>query len=49
MRINGLWKLNQCGVKADHRTIDNLFILNTIYEKYVNMENKTVNTAFVDF
>ena len=49
MRINGLWKFNQCGFKADHRTEDNLFILNTIYEKYVNMENKTVYTAFVDF
>ena len=49
MRINGLWKFNRCGFKADHRTEDNLFILNTIYEKYVNMENKTVCTAFVDF
>ena len=49
MRINGLRKFNQCGYKADHRAEDNLFILNTIYEKYVNMENKTVYTAFVDF
>ena len=49
MRVNGLWKFNQCGFKADHWTEDNLFILNTIYEKYINMENKTVYTAFVDF
>ena len=46
IRVNGLWKFNQCGFKADHRTEDNLFILNTIYEKYINKEN---NTAFVDF
>ena len=49
MRVNGLWKFDQCGFKADHRTEDNLFILYTIYEKYINMENKTVYTAFVDF
>ena len=49
MRVNGLWKFNQCGFKADHRTQDSLFILNTIYEKYINMENKTVYTTFVDF
>ena len=49
MRVNGLWKINQCGYKADHRTEDNLFISNTIYEKYINMENKTVHTASVDF
>ena len=30
MRINGLWIFNQCGFKADHRTEDNLFILNTL-------------------
>ena len=40
MRVNGLWKFNQRGFKADHRIEDNLFILNTIYDKYINMENK---------
>ena len=49
MRVKGLWKFNQCGFKADHRTEDNLLILNTIYEKYINMENKTVYTDLVDF
>ena len=49
MRVNGLCKFNQCGFKADHRTEDTLFILNTINEKYINMENKTVYTPFVDF
>ena len=49
MRENGLWKFNQCGFKADHRTEDNLFILNTIYEKYINTGNETLYTAFVDF
>ena len=49
MRENGLWKFNQCGFKADHRTEDNLFILNTIYEKYINTGNEMLYTAFVDF
>ena len=49
MQVIGLWKFNQCVLKADHRTDDNLFMFNTIYEKYINMENKTVYTAFVDF
>ena len=40
MRVNGLWKFNQGGFKADHRTEDDHFILNIIYEKYINMENK---------
>ena len=49
MQVNGLWKFDQCGFKADHRTQNKLFIWYTIYEKYINMENKTVYTAFVDF
>jgi len=49
MRVNDLWKLNQCGFKADHRTEDNVFVLNTIYEKYVIHQNKKIYVAFIDF
>ena len=43
------WSSRQCGFKKDHRTEDNLFILNTIFEKYVKVEKKKVYVAFIDF
>lgn len=43
------WKANQCGYKADHRTEDNIFILKTIYESYVENKQQKVYAAFVDF
>ena len=35
MSQSGKWSIHQCGFKKDHRTEDNLFLLNTIHEKYV--------------
>ena len=49
MASSGLWKFNQCGFKKDHRTEDNLFVLNTIYESHVVNKNEKVHIAFVDF
>ncbi len=49
MSENDLWSPNQCGFKSDHRTADNLFILNALYQKYtVNMRQK-LYLAFEDF
>ena len=49
MTQSGKWSLHQCGFKKDHRTEDNLFVLNTIHNKYVKDMNKDVYIAFVDF
>ena len=40
MSTNDLWCINQCGFKKDHRTEDNLFVLNTIYESHVAREKE---------
>ena len=44
-----LWTIKQCGFKADHRTEDNLFILNTLFNSYIVNKNQNVYIAFVDF
>ena len=44
-----LWKVNQCGFKKDHRTEDNIFILNTLYESHITKGNAKMYLAFVDF
>ena len=49
MASSGLWKFNQCGFKKDHRTEDNLFVLNTVYESHVVNKNEKSYVAFVDF
>ena len=49
METTGKWSTYQCGFKQDHRTEDNLFLLNTIYEKYVKRQKKKVYMAFIDF
>ena len=49
MSQSGKWSLNQCGFKQDHRTEDNLFVLNTIYNKYVKGMKKDLYVAFIDF
>ena len=40
---------NQCGFKNDHRTEDNLYILNREYESYVSRGKGNTCLAFVDF
>ena len=49
MEKHKLWTIKQCGFKADHRTEDNLFILNTLFNFYVVNKNQNVYIAFVDF
>ena len=34
------WSNKQCGFKQDHRTEDNLFILNNLVEKYVKTQKR---------
>ena len=43
------WSIFQCGFKKDHRTEDNLFVLNTIHDKYVKGMKKDIYIAFIDF
>ena len=40
---------NQCGFKKDHRTEDNLYILNSVYESHVSRGKGNIYLAFVDF
>ena len=47
--VNKLWKPNQCGFRAGHRTDDNVFVLNTLREKYVSTNSQKLYVAFVDF
>ena len=49
MEKHKLWTIKQCGFKADHRTEDNLFILNILFTSYVVNKNQNVYIAFVDF
>ena len=49
MNTLNLWCINQCGFKKDHRTEDNLFILNTIHENYVARGKGNIYLAFIDF
>ena len=49
MKSNSKWCLNQCGFKEDHRTEDNLFILQSIYCSHVENNNGKMFVAFVDF
>ena len=49
LTCNDIIVKNQCGFRNDHRTEDNLFIINTIHQKYVHKEGKRLYMAFVDF
>ena len=49
MTTSGLWSINQCGFKSDHRTEDSLFLIRSLFEKYVKNMKKKVYIAFVDF
>ena len=44
-----LWSENQCGFKPGHRTEDNIFIIKTLFEKYVLHNGQKIYVAFVDF
>jgi hypothetical protein len=49
MTENNLWNRNQCGFMKGHRTEDNLFILQTLFQKYVKNKKQKIYLAFVDF
>ena len=49
MNTLNLWCINQCSFKKDHRTEDNLFILNTIHENCVARCKGNIYLAFIDF
>ena len=42
------WCDNQCGFKKDHRTEDNLFLLNSVYESHVSRSKGNIYLAFAD-
>ena len=42
MVASSLWSQNLCGFEKDHRTMDMLFILNSIYESYVANKNQNI-------
>ena len=49
MSENNLWRRNQCGFMKGHRTEDNLFILQTLFQKYAVNKHQKLYIAFVDF
>ena len=49
MKTSGRWSVNQFGFRSDHRTEDNLFIINTMFDSYIIHQNKPLYAAFVDF
>lgn len=49
MTKNKFWKTNQAGFKKGHRTEDNMFVINTIFQSYVVKKKQKVFCAFVDF
>ena len=46
---NKLISINQNGFKKAHRTEDNIFILQSLYNRYVKTSNKKIYVAFIDF
>jgi hypothetical protein len=45
----GFWKPNQSGFREKRRTEDNIFILHTLFQKYVSVKKSKLYVAFVDF
>ncbi len=46
---NELWSKNQNGFMKKKRCEDNIFIINTMYQKYVKQGRKRLYLAFIDF
>ena len=46
---NKLWNKNQCGFMKGHRTEDNVFILKSLFHKYVKKKQEKIYVAFIDF
>jgi exonuclease III len=49
MQTNDLWRKNQSGFMKKHRTEDNLFVFQTILQKYAKQSKDKVYVAFIDF
>ncbi len=45
----GLWSKNQSGFMKKKQTNDNVFVLHTIFQKYVQKKGKRLYVAFIDF
>lgn len=43
------WSPFQSGFREKHSTLDNVFVLSTVYSQYVQGQNKTLFVAFIDF
>ena len=46
---NNLWNRNQCGFMSGHRAEDNIFVLKSIFNAYINGKKGRIYVAFVDF
>lgn len=46
---NGMWAPNQNGFMKKRRTEDNVFILHTLFQKYVKAKRQRLYLAFIDF
>ncbi len=46
---NDLWSKNQSGFMKKRQTNDNIFILHTLFQKYVKSKGKKLYVAFIDF
>ena len=46
---NKLWNKNQCSFMKGHRTEDNVFILKSLFHKYVKKKQEKIYVAFIDF
>ena len=48
MTVNEKWQPNQCGFMTKHSTEDKIFVINSIYQKYVKIKSTKIFLAFVD-
>ena len=46
MKSNNLWNRNQCGFMSGHRTEDNIFVLKSIFNKYINAKKGGLQKIF---
>ena len=49
LETNGLLSDNQGGFRKNYRTVDQVFILKTMINKYIYKEKRKVYACFVDF
>ena len=49
LKLKNIWSINQNGFMEKRRTDDNIFILHTLFQKYVSIGKGKLYLAFVDF